>query len=107
DSPHVTVIIPTQHNRPLLTRCLRSLARTEYPTFDVIVVDNGARTLENEQWYRLTIGGPDLHGEWWDGAFNYSAVNNAAARKARGDILVFLNDDTELVDPDWMREIVN
>jgi O-antigen biosynthesis protein len=107
DPPHVTVIIPTQHNRPLLTGCLRSLARTEYPTFDVIVVDNGARTLENEQWYRLTFGGVDLHVEWWDGAFNYSAVNNAAARKARGDILIFLNDDTDLVDPNWMREIVN
>jgi O-antigen biosynthesis protein len=107
DSPHVTVIIPTQHNRPLLTRCLRSVARTAYPTFDVIVVDNGSRTFENEQWYRETFPGVDLQVEWWHEAFNYSAVNNAAARKARGDILVFLNDDTDLVDPNWMREIVN
>ena len=43
---------------------------------------------------------------WWDEPFNYSAVNNRAAAEARGDVLVFLNDDTELVDPGWMRELV-
>jgi O-antigen biosynthesis protein len=107
DSPHVTVIIPTQHNRPLLTRCLSSLARTDYPAFDVIVMDNGARTVENERWYRETFNGIDLQVEWRHEAFNYSAVNNAAAHKARGDVLIFLNDDTDLEDPKWMQEIVS
>ena len=105
-APPVTVIIPTRHNRPMLERCLPSLARTDYPDFEVIVVDNGGRTEDREQWYRDTFSDLDLHVEWWDRPFNYSAVNNAAAREARGEVLVFLNDDTEMPDPGWLRELV-
>lgn len=104
--PHVTVVIPTRHNRAMLERCLPSLARTDYPEFDVIVVDNGGQSDAREQWYRESFPGLDLRVEWWDRPFNYSAVNNVAARDARGDVLLFLNDDTELPDPGWMRELV-
>jgi GT2 family glycosyltransferase/glycosyltransferase involved in cell wall biosynthesis len=103
--PTVTVIVPTRHNRALVGRCLRSLARTDYDHLDVIVVDNGERTPENEAWYRDEAFGLDLAVQWWDKPFNYSAVNNAAAAAARGDLLVFLNDDTEVVDPSWLREL--
>lgn len=105
--PHVTVIIPTRHNRDMLSRCLPSLARTAYPSFDVVIVDNGGRTADNEAWYAGNSAGLDLDILWWDETpFNYSRVNNAAAAKARGEVLVFLNDDTEANDPEWMRELV-
>ena len=105
--PHVTVIIPTRHNRPMLSTCLPSLARTDYPSFDVVIVDNGARTPENEAWYAREHPDLDLTVHWWDRPFNYSAVNNLAAAEARGEVLVFLNDDTELVEPGWLREMVS
>jgi GT2 family glycosyltransferase/glycosyltransferase involved in cell wall biosynthesis len=104
--PHVTVVIPTRHNRPMLERCLPSLARTDYPSFDVVVMDNGEQSGARDAWYRETFTGLDLRVEWWDRPFNYSAVNNTAARDARGEVLVFLNDDTELPDPGWLRELV-
>ena len=104
--PHVTVVIPTRHNRRMLSGCLPSLARTAYPNFDVVVVDNGGRTEENEQWYQNNGSGLDLSLLWWDEDFNYSRVNNAAATQARGEVLIFLNDDTELADPLWMVELV-
>lgn len=103
--PHVTVVIPTRHNRSMLGTCLPSLARTNYPSFDVIIVDNGERSAENEAWYERDYE-LDLTVRWWDQPFNYSAVNNLAATGARGEVLVFLNDDTELVDPGWLRELV-
>ncbi len=106
DWPHVTVVIPTRHNRALIGACLRDLARTDYPSFDVVVVDNGERTDDNEQWYVREFPSLDLTVAWWDEPFNYSAVNNAGAALARGDVLVFLNDDTEMPDPEWMREMV-
>jgi GT2 family glycosyltransferase len=106
EAPHVTVVIPTRHNRPLLSTCLPSLARTDYPSFDVVVVDNGGHTIDHEQWYEANGAGLDLHVLWWSQPFNYSAVNNLAARESRGDVLVFLNDDTELRDPGWLRELV-
>ena len=90
----------------MLTTCLPSLAKTDYPSFDVVIVDNGGRSPDNEAWYGTASAGLDMTVRWWDEPFNYSAVNNRAAAEARGDVLVFLNDDTELVDPGWMRELV-
>ncbi len=107
DLPSVTVIIPTRHNRAMLSTCLPSLAKTDYPSFDVVIVDNGERTADNEAWYQTEPAGLDLTVRWWDEPFNYSAVNNAAAAEATGDVLIFLNDDTELLDPQWMRELVS
>jgi GT2 family glycosyltransferase/glycosyltransferase involved in cell wall biosynthesis len=104
--PSVTVIIPTRHNRPLLTRALASIARAGYPNLDVIVVDNGERSEDNEAWYRDNGHGLDLRVTWWDQPFNYSAVNNRAAAEARGEVLVFLNDDTESHDASWLEELV-
>jgi len=107
DAPHVTVIIPTRHNVAMMQNCLPTLAGTDYPSFDVLVVDNGGHTPEAAQWYLDNAHGLDLEVMWWDEPFNYSRVNNVAAAAARGEILLFLNDDTELVDPDWMREMVS
>ena len=106
DPPHVTVVIPTRHNRTMLSVCLPSLATTDYPSFDVVVVDNGGRSADHEAWYAANAPGLDLNVLWWDQPFNYSAVNNAAAASARGEVLVFLNDDTEVVAADWLSELV-
>jgi GT2 family glycosyltransferase/glycosyltransferase involved in cell wall biosynthesis len=105
--PHVTVVIPTRHNRPMLSRVLPGLAATDYPSFDVRIVDNGGESPENAQWYTEHDNGLDLQVQWWtETPFNYSRVNNAAAAGARGDVLIFLNDDIELPDPRWMQELV-
>lgn len=104
--PAVTVIIPTRHNRPMVARALASIARADYPAVEVIVVDNGGRCDENEAWYRDKASGLAPQVIWWDEPFNYSAVNNRAARAAKGEVLVFLNDDTESHDPSWLKELV-
>jgi O-antigen biosynthesis protein len=106
DPPHVSVIIPTKHNRPMLATCLPSLAATDYPSFDVVIVDNGGQSAANERWYDDHRDGLDLNVLWWTEPFNYSRVNNAGAAQARGEVLVFLNDDTELADPGWLTELV-
>jgi GT2 family glycosyltransferase/glycosyltransferase involved in cell wall biosynthesis len=104
--PLVTIIIPTRHNRPLLERCFATLKTTDYPTFEVVVVDNGGRNDEREAWYHQSSEELDLNVIWWDEPFNYSSVNNAAARQALGAVLLFLNDDTEIIDPGWLKEMV-
>ncbi len=106
DPPRVTVVIPTRHNRELLSTCLPSLARTDYPSFEVVIVDNGGHTVDHDEWYRAHAAGLDLRVLWWTQPFNYSAVNNLAAAEATGEVLVFLNDDTELRDPGWLTELV-
>jgi GT2 family glycosyltransferase len=106
DLPHVTIIIPTRHNTEMLLSSLGGVANTDYPSLDVIVVDNGGRTDERTAWYAESFPDLDLEVEWWHEEFNYSAVNNAAAARARGDVLVFVNDDTAFPDPSWLRELV-
>jgi GT2 family glycosyltransferase/glycosyltransferase involved in cell wall biosynthesis len=105
--PSVSIVIPTRHNRPMLSTCLPSLARTDYPSFDVVIVDNGGQTPENEKWYAGRELDFPVEVLWWhEHPFNYSAVNNAAARASSGEVLVFLNDDTEVLDPAWLKELV-
>ncbi len=106
--PHVTIIMPTRHNRSMLAGSLPGIATTDYPSFDVLVVDNGGRSDDRADWYARIAEDLDLalDVEWWDDDFNYSAVNNSAARRARGDVLVFVNDDTEFPDAGWLRELV-
>ncbi|MCY4258335.1 MAG: glycosyltransferase [bacterium] len=112
----VSIIVPTCHNREMLQGCFELIRSASYsgskptgskPTgIELIIVDNGGRKAANEAWYRYQAA--DLHPQiiWWDEPFNYSAVNNRAASRATGDVLVFLNDDTSVGHPDWLQNLV-
>lgn len=105
--PTVSIVIPTRHGRANLSRLLPSLERTDYPEFDVIIIDNGGQTDERDEWYVSARGDLDVRVLWWtEQPFNYSRVNNVAARASTGEVIVMLNDDTEVVDPGWLREMV-
>jgi glycosyltransferase involved in cell wall biosynthesis len=107
-APLASIIIPTRDRVELLERCVESIrARTDYRPFEIIVVDNGSveertfaffRRAERENIIRVLVE---------TGAFNYSRLNNRAAAQARGDLLVFLNNDTEIDDPGWLTEMVS
>ena len=104
--PAVTVVVPSRIRETLLGRCLEGLARTDYPSLDVVVVDGGNHDEAAARWYAQLPSAPHVRAVWWEGPFNYSAANNLGARAAGGDVLVFLNDDTELTDPGWLHELV-
>ena len=108
ERPTVSVVIPTRHNRVFVERLLRSITAAGSAGIELRIVDNGGRTPENEAWYEelreeLAL---DLGVRWWDEPFNYSRVNNVAAAETTGDVLVFLNDDTEVTDPSWLDELL-
>jgi O-antigen biosynthesis protein len=104
--PAVTVVIPTRSRKTLLTRCLHGLARTDYPSLEVVVVDGGEQDEASARWYRQWPTRLGVRAVPWEGPFNYSAANNRGARAAGGDVLVFLNDDIELTEPLWLHELV-
>ncbi len=101
--PRVTVIVPTKDAPEQLGRCLDSIySRTTYPSFGVILVDNGttdsaALTL----FERHPVDVLQL-----DGRFNFSRANNLALREADGEYVVFLNNDTEVRTPEWLEVLV-
>lgn len=104
----VSVIIPTKDKAEILGTCLRSLfALTDHPDFEVIVVSNNST---ERALFELMKAMAAEHGDrfrWFahDVPFNFSALMNEGARRAKGDHLLYLNNDTEIIHADWMRSL--
>lgn len=106
DSPLLSVIIPNRDSPDLLARCLESLRRSSYRDYEVLVVENGSRQPETFQYYDELRRQPGVRILEWHQPFNYAAVNNFAAAQARGELLLFLNNDTEFITADALEELV-
>jgi GT2 family glycosyltransferase len=104
--PLVSIIIPNKDQVGLLSRCVDSLAKSSYANYELIVVENGSQLPETRAYYRELQKQPHARIVEWTKPFNYAAVNNFAASAARGDLLLFLNNDTEAINPDWLEAMV-
>jgi GT2 family glycosyltransferase len=100
----ISVIIPTRDKAELLGRCIESVReKSTYPDYEIVVVDNGStepkalRLLEGLEW------GANTRVLRHPGPFNFSAMINSAAAEASGSILCLLNNDTEVISPNWME----
>ena len=101
DLPPVTVIVPTRNRVDLLRTCLNGVEATDYPALDVIVVDNDSDDAETLSYLdRLDPARYQVLRH--SGPFNYSAINNRAAAMAQGRLLCLLNNDIEMIAPDWL-----
>lgn len=107
-NPKVSIIIPTRDNPGVLSNCIHSIfEKTDYADFEVVIADNGSvkpETLKlfdelKTQYDRLKVVRIDI-------PFNFSRINNLAVAQSDGEFLVFLNDDTEVVAPEWMRSMI-
>jgi GT2 family glycosyltransferase len=108
-TPKVSIIVPTRDARHLLAQCIDSIhARTTYKDYEIIVVDNGSTDPDSLAYFAELQMEPDPRARVLrvDGPFNYSAINNAAVTIARGEVLIFLNNDIEITTPNWLQEMV-
>ncbi|MEG4483666.1 tetratricopeptide repeat protein [Microcoleus sp. D2_18a_B4] len=105
----VSIIIPTRNLGNVLDKCLESIfTNSLYPNYEVIVIDNGSTELETAQVIaKWTAKEPDRFTCYpFDVPFNFSKINNYGVSKAQGDYLLFLNNDTEVITPDWLDAMV-
>ena len=106
----VSVLIPSCDHSGDLRLCVESIYRkTTYPDFEIIIIENNSKEPATFRCYeQLQKEHPDtLHVLTWQGTgFNYSALNNFGARAATGEYLLLLNNDTEVISPRWMEEMV-
>ncbi|MBP0003650.1 MAG: glycosyltransferase [Cyanobacteria bacterium SBC] len=105
----VSVIIPTKDLASVLDTCLTSIfEKTTYPDYEVLVLDNGSMESQThalfEKWRQRQP--QRFRVETLDIPFNYSKINNFAVSRTEGDYLLFLNNDTEVITPDWMEAMV-
>lgn len=103
--PKVSVIVPTRNRLDLLSTCLDGLARTAYPDLEVIVVDNGSDDFATLD-YLANLDPAHYRILRHPGPFNFSTLNNRAAKMATGAFLCLLNNDIEVLAPDWLTTMV-
>jgi GT2 family glycosyltransferase len=99
----LSILIPTKDRPDLIGRCLESIfSMTMYPNIEVIVIDNQTTDPEAERIiasYPVTVVS-------YNEPFNFSKMNNYGARSAKGEYLVFLNNDTEILTKDWIEHLL-
>lgn len=111
DDPIVSIVIPSKDHVDVLDACITSIVeRSTFSQFEIIVVENNSVDPETFEYYqRLLQYDPRIRVVQWpqrDGNFNYSALINFGASQAQGDYLLLLNNDTEVITPDWIEEMV-
>lgn len=106
-APLVSVIVPTRDRAALLAACADGvLNRTAYKAIEFLVVDNGSEEAETAALFERLTRDPRVRIIAAPGPFNYSAINNRAAAEARGEVLLLLNNDIEVMEPGWLHEMV-
>lgn len=104
--PKVCIVVPTRDHVHLLRRCVESVLKlSTYPEFELVVVDNRSHDREALS-YLKTLGECErVRVLSYDAPFNYSALNNWAARQCASPLLAFINNDIEVITPDWLEEM--
>ena len=103
NQPLVSIIIPTKNNHKILQRCIESLENnTTYKNWEIIIIDNNSTKNKTKEYYKslpykiISFSEP----------FNFSKMNNLAVKHAKGELLLFLNDDTQIINPESLEEMV-
>ncbi|HET6376467.1 MAG TPA: glycosyltransferase, partial [Methylocella sp.] len=106
ESPSVTIVLATRDRPRYLRQTLAGiLSATRYERLDLVIVDNGSTDLQALAELDAAARDPRVRLLRSPGAFNFSALNNFGARHAQGRILIFLNNDMAIIDPDWVHEL--
>lgn len=105
--PLVSIIIPNKDQSEALKKCLDSIReKTSYRNYEIIIIENNSEEPETFAFYKK-IAGEKIKVVTWEGEFNYSAINNFGVRHARGDYLLLLNNDVEIINGDWLTEMLS
>lgn len=105
--PLVTILIPTRDGLDVLRPCVESiLDKTTYANFEIVIVDNDSTDPATLSFLDEVIARDNVHILRYPGPFNFSALNNYAVSRARGSLVALLNNDLEVIGPDWLTNMV-
>jgi GT2 family glycosyltransferase len=106
-NPKVSIVIPNKEHLEDLTRCITSiLERSTYDNYEIIVVENNSVSEEIAAYYNKIQENPAVRVITYKGEFNYSKINNLGVSKAEGEYVLLLNNDTSVITPDWIEELL-
>ena len=106
--PRVSIVIPNRDAPALIRSCVTSIrALSTYPDVEIVIVDNGSTDPRTSAFYdELVRNDPDARVIHDPGYFNFARLNNAGVAAASGDYVILLNNDTEVMTPDWIEQLV-
>ena len=107
--PMISIIIPNKDHRDDLKRCVDSiLNKSTYENYEILIVENNSTEAETFAYYKMLENQPKVRVITYEaeGGFNYSKINNFAAKQAKGEYLLLLNNDTKVITREWMEELL-
>jgi GT2 family glycosyltransferase len=105
--PLVTIIVPTRDKVELLQPCIEGvLERTDYPSFEVLIIDNDSVEKRTAEFLASIQKDQRVRVRAFHGPYNFSTMNNFAVSEARGAYVCLLNNDTEVLEPAWLTEMM-
>ncbi|MAZ66507.1 MAG: family 2 glycosyl transferase [Kangiellaceae bacterium] len=106
--PLVSILIPTRDGYEVLSKAVNSiLEKTTYANFEILILDNQSRCKKTLKYLRALSKEPRVRIIKYDYPFNFSAINNYGAKQAQGELLALVNNDVEVISPDWLSEMVS
>lgn len=106
--PLVSIIIPFKDKVELIETCVKSiLEKTKYKNYEIILLSNNSVEKETHDYLASVKSNKKIKQFLYNKPFNYSAINNYGRQKASGEVLIFLNNDTEVINPEWLEELTS
>lgn len=104
--PLISIIIPNKDHTKDLEKCLTSIEKSTYKNYEIIIIENNSNEKETFAYYEK-IQTERIKVIRWEKEFNYSAINNFGVKYAKGEYLLFLNNDVEVIRPDWLQGLLS
>ena len=106
--PLISIIIPNKDHVEDLKRCMEAIeSKSTYRNYEYVIVENNSEKKETFQYYeKIQAENKKVRVVFWKGIFNYSAINNFGISHAKGEYLLLLNNDTEIINPDCLEELL-
>lgn len=105
--PLVSILIPNKDHVSDLRKCIVSIQeKSSYANYEIIVIENNSEEEKTFRYYETLKRRQNIQVVRWEGEFNYSAINNFGYKFAKGDYILLLNNDTEVISPDWIQEML-
>lgn len=106
--PKISIIIPNKDHKKDLKRCIKSILKSTYKNYEIIIVENNSKEKNIFKYYKKLEKNPNIKIEKCEmSIFNYSKLNNYGASKANGEYFVFLNNDTKIITNNWLETIIS
>lgn len=106
-NPLISIVIPNKDHIEDLKKCMKSIDdRSTYRNFEYVIVENNSEQQETFDYYKELEKRNDVRLLYWPDEFNYSLINNFGVEHAKGEYILLLNNDTEIISPDCLEQML-